>query len=221
MKFSILRRSSSTSRVNALLCLLASSLIPGLALAQAAIPAKEPDYWAMLRNGGYVVLMRHAQTVAGIGDPEGFKIGDCADRKIRNSQRNLSPAGEQQARATGARIVREGVKFQITWSSAWCRCVETARLAVGAHSVQPWLNSLFRDASNPEPDREAKIARAKREVSAVARQIRAGQNWLLVTHQVNVQAIAGVGPPMGQWVVMKPDAARGTLELVGLFDPLQ
>lgn len=215
----ILRRARRACAVGLLLLFSAQ-----VALAQpnsaANAVTKTPDYWSLLKSGGYVVLMRHGQTVPGIGDPEGFKIGDCADRKIRNSQRNLSAEGEQQARATGARVQREGVKFHAIWSSAWCRCVETARLASGTPVVQPWLNSLFRDASNPEPDRDAKIARAHREAQALARQVRPGQNWLLVTHQVNIQALAGVGPPMGHWVLMKPDAARGTLELVGLFNPL-
>lgn len=54
--------------------------------------AKKQDIWMQMReNMGYVVLLRHAQTVAGTGDPPGFQLDDCA------TQRNLSKVGKEQA----------------------------------------------------------------------------------------------------------------------------
>jgi len=45
------------------------------ALALAAWPAWAADsIWPRLRAGGLVILMRHASTVAGNGDPPNFRL---------------------------------------------------------------------------------------------------------------------------------------------------
>ncbi|TJX48729.1 MAG: histidine phosphatase family protein, partial [Mesorhizobium sp.] len=44
--------------------------------------------WALLRDGGHVVLLRHAM-VTGTTDPANFDIGNCA------TQVNLSARGKQ------------------------------------------------------------------------------------------------------------------------------
>ena len=62
---------------------------PSLAIADEAI-------WELLRGGGQVVLMRHAVTTPGVGDPAGFRLDDCA------TQRNLTDAGREDARRVGA-----------------------------------------------------------------------------------------------------------------------
>lgn len=56
----------------------------------------EQPLWSELREGrGLVVLLRHARTVPGTGDPPGFQLDDCA------TQRNLSEEGRAQARRIG------------------------------------------------------------------------------------------------------------------------
>ena len=51
--------------------------------------------WSQLRAGGLVLLMRHARTTSGVGDPPGFRLDDCT------TQRNLDEVGRMQARAWG------------------------------------------------------------------------------------------------------------------------
>ena len=51
---------------------------------------------AALHQGSVLIVMRHAATEAGIGDPPGFQLGDCT------TQRNLSPEGRAQAQRFGA-----------------------------------------------------------------------------------------------------------------------
>ena len=82
--------------------------------------------WARLREGGHVILIRHAATVPGVGDQASFRLGDCA------TQRNLSEAGREESRRLGARIKSERVPVAKVYTSPWCRCQETARLAFGA-----------------------------------------------------------------------------------------
>ncbi len=52
--------------------------------------------WDLLKGGGQVVLLRHATTTPGVGDPPGFRVEECA------RQRNLSEQGRQEARRLGA-----------------------------------------------------------------------------------------------------------------------
>jgi hypothetical protein len=63
----------------------------GCALAASAAVAESEAIWSLLQGGGQVVVMRHASTERGIGDPAGFQLNDC------RTQRNLSPAGRQEA----------------------------------------------------------------------------------------------------------------------------
>ena len=112
-----------------------------LALALPAAPAPagagEAALLAALREGRAVALMRHA-TAPGTGDPAGFALGDCT------TQRNLSAAGREQARATGARLRAAGIAMARIYSSQWCRCLETARLlGLGEVTELPALNSFF------------------------------------------------------------------------------
>ncbi|MBU2091202.1 MAG: histidine phosphatase family protein, partial [Alphaproteobacteria bacterium] len=66
-------------------------LVPGVARAEMT----EAALWDALRQGGHVVMFRHALAPGG-GDPDGFRVEDCA------TQRNLNDAGREQARRIGA-----------------------------------------------------------------------------------------------------------------------
>src|SRR6185436_604948 len=84
-----------------------------------------------------VILMRHAATEPGLGDPQGFRIGDCA------TQRNLSEAGRADARRIGERFTAERVPIARVYTSPWCRCRETAMLAFGRAEDWDPLSSFF------------------------------------------------------------------------------
>ena len=77
-----------------------------------------------LGEPGAVLLIRHA-LAPGIGDPDGFRLDDCA------TQRNLSAEGRAQSRALGELLATRDVAAGPVLSSRWCRCVDTARLAFG------------------------------------------------------------------------------------------
>src|SRR5262245_646254 len=79
--------------------------------------------WKLLRGGGQVLLIRHASTTPGVGDPEGFKLEDCA------TQRNLSEQGRAEARRLGEAVRRNRIPIERVASSPWCRCLDTAQLA--------------------------------------------------------------------------------------------
>ncbi|MDP2404995.1 MAG: histidine phosphatase family protein [Hydrogenophaga sp.] len=169
-----------------LLTLGAASSAPMLAAAQGS-----GDFWALLRRGGCVVLMRHALTEPGIGDPPGFRLDQCS------TQRQLSETGREQARRVGAAFTREAVRLDEVRSSAWCRCTETAEIAFGRHAVWAPINSFFNDATGP--------ART-REVLQSVRGLAAPKNLMLVTHQVNISALTGTFLAMGEVLITRPGA---------------
>lgn len=180
----------------------------GLALAVSAIGltgAEEPA-WDALRGGGQVVLIRHASTVAGLGDPPGFRLDDCA------TQRNLSEAGRAEARRIGAAFRRRGIPVVRVLSSRWCRCLETARLAFGR--VEPWpsLDSFFDDRGREREQTRAALA--------LMAEPHAGGNLVLVTHQVNITALTGIVPAMGEMIVLTPQAG-GTARIAGRLGPAE
>ena len=99
-------------------------------LARAQRTGDPADFWALLRQGGNVLLMRHAQTEPGTGDPPNFRLGDCS------TQRNLSDEGRTQARRIGAWFRERQLQPDRLLSSPWCRCIDSATLAFG--TPQAW-----------------------------------------------------------------------------------
>jgi phosphohistidine phosphatase SixA len=170
--------------------------LPAL-LWPAARALAADEAWALLRGGGHAALMRHAQTTPGTGDPPGFRLEDCA------TQRNLSEAGRAQARRLGAAFRERGVRVSRVLSSQWCRCLDTAT-AMDLGPVEPApaaLNSFFAG----QGDRERATAALR---ALLADLPRGGPVAVLVTHQVNVTALTGVFPAMGETLVLRLDGER-------------
>jgi phosphohistidine phosphatase SixA len=162
------------------LALLAASAWP--ALSGAA------DLEGLLRAGGCVLLLRHALTEPGVGDPGDFQLEVC------RTQRNLSEEGRAQARRTGAWFSRRALQPRAVLSSAWCRCRDTADLAFGRHQIWTALNSTFGDRLQ-QSDQTAVLR------EALAR-LPQGQFEVWVTHQVNMSALASDYPGMGEGFVL-------------------
>jgi phosphohistidine phosphatase SixA len=152
--------------------------------------AANPAIWQALKNDNHVVLLRHTETVPGIGDPPNFNLSDCT------SQRNLNDRGRDHARAWGKAFTANGIKVGGVFSSAWCRCIDTAKLATGRVDTWPALNSHF---DSPQ----FANTQAEQVKGGIPARMQKGKVLLLITHQVNISAIAGVTPAMGEAVVMK------------------
>jgi len=173
-----------------------------LLLLGAATDASADDaaVWAALRQGGVVALIRHGDA-PGVGDPAGWKLGDCA------TQRNLGERGRAEARALGARLRAEGIAVARVVSSPWCRCVETATLlGVGRVDVEPAFANAFVMSEQRESLRE--------RGQAVAAAWRGPGVLVVVTHGENIQAITGRGVAPAGVVVVAP-VGDGTLREVG------
>ena len=175
-----------------------------LCLFTANAVASDEALWSALREGGHLALMRHAPA-PGFSDPEGFVLEDC------KTQRNLSAAGREQAKATGERFRANGIANATVRSSRWCRCLDTARLlGIGTVIPTPALDSFFENRGE-EASRSAAVRELIRNADPSAGPL------VLVTHQVNITALTGVYPASGELIIMR--VAGDTLELAGRISP--
>ncbi len=152
-----------------------------------------PDIAALLRAGACVVLLRHAETDRGIGDPSNFTLGDCS------TQRNLSEAGREQSRRFGQWFKSRQLQARAVHASAWCRGRDTAELAFGNYTVLPALNSTFNNETQPEPLTQILRTRLKA--------VPAGEFEVWVTHQVNITALTGEFTAMGEALIVHANGA--------------
>ncbi len=166
-----------------------------------ALPAlAQDDAIKLVRQGGLLLFMRHANA-PGIGDPEDFRIDDCA------TQRNLSDRGRAQAVAVGERLRGEGVRWSSVQSSRWCRCLDTARLAFG--TVEPFdlLNSSFAGRPDATPD-------LRRHLLALPRD---GANRIYVTHMANIMKLLAVNAADAEIVLAR--VGGETVQPIGSLRP--
>jgi phosphohistidine phosphatase SixA len=150
----------------------------------------------LLKNPDHVLLMRHANA-PGVGDPAGYKLQDC------KTQRNLDARGREQAQRTGQWLRSQGVGNALVFSSAWCRCKETAEnLAFGTPVPEASLNSFF-DNMRQGPQSNLNLQKF------IANQLKTkgDKALVLVTHQVNITEFTGETVGTGDMVLAKVNAA--------------
>lgn len=168
-------------------------LVTILFLLLAFGPAQATEAgWALLRDGGHVVLLRHAMT-PGTGEPANFDIENCS------TQRNLSDRGKQQARKIGALFAARADTTERVLSSRYCNSLETARLAFDDRIVEPF-------AALDRPAAGAEVSEAQKQ--AILQEIRSftgSGNLVLVTHLEIITALTGAAAREGEAVIVRPD----------------
>lgn len=183
--------------------LTVAAILAGLA-AQARAAGNDA-LWELLKGGGQVILMRHAGTTPGVGDPPGMRIDDCS------TQRNLTDEGRRHAKRIGEAMRAHGVAVDKVLSSPMCRCLETARLAFNRiDESQPVSNTFSRT--------ESEMPRQVREMRALAGEKRRGGNAVLVSHGTTIHAVTGVATEPGEMVIVTPRGG-GIFEFKGKLMP--
>ncbi|MGX7873275.1 histidine phosphatase family protein [Mesorhizobium sp. ORM6] len=165
-----------------------------LALFMLVVPAAAHATdagWALLRNGGHVVLLRHAM-VTGTTDPVNFDVDSCA------TQVNLSARGKQQASKIGALFAARAAPVERVLSSRYCRCLDTARIAFEA---DPELFAPLDLLKGDGTQQATQIAAIMKEIRAYS----GSDNLVMVTHLENIVALTGVSPREGEAVVVAPE----------------
>jgi phosphohistidine phosphatase SixA len=173
-----------------------------------------------LRDGGYVIYLRHARTVKDWGDQTSpaLDLADC------NTQRRLSTQGKMDATMIGQGIKAAGIPVGDVISSDYCRAYNTADLAFGRYTKNSNLNFLPCVECTPEQYQEY----AMRLQPLMSAKPEAGKNTVLVGHDDPFQGVTmpvvpknGIYPaPMGVAYVAKPEG-DGNFELIAKIEPDQ
>lgn len=172
------------------------SFLAGVAAAWAenAFALEEAALWQRLRAGGLVILMRHATTEPGLGDPEGFKLGDC------KTQRNLAASGIEEARRVGERLKAERIPIARVLTSPWCRCRDTALAAFARAEDWEPLSSIFEYPHLEQGYSE----RVRKRIGSYGAHPPKG-NVVMVTHNVNIAALTKHSVAPAELVIVRPD----------------
>jgi phosphohistidine phosphatase SixA len=148
----------------------------------------DKDILASLKEGNKLIFIRHAYAPGG-GDPDNFDINDC------NTQRNLSDSGRQQAKNISNFFIENQINFKKVYSSEWCRCKETAKIAFGDFETKNFLNSFF----------SQKFAKNRKkqmnDLNNFVDNYKDDGNLVFVTHYVVVSEALNYAPSSGEIVV--------------------
>ena len=172
-----------------LLFLLALPAPPARA-AEALAPLSEVV--DELKQGGLVIYFRHAATDKSQSDA-------AADIERCETQRNLSEEGRAQAESIGKAVKALGIPVGKVFSSPFCRCVDTAKLAFGRAEVD---DDLF-FAVGASKDDVARMTKTLRGMLSAKPD--EGTNTVIVSHTANLREAAGIWPkPEGVAIVFRP-----------------
>ena len=148
----------------------------------------DKDILASLKEGNKLIFIRHAYAPGG-GDPDNFDVNDC------NTKRNLSDSGRQQAKNISNFFIENQINFKRVYSSEWCRCKETAKIAFGDFETKNFLNSFF----------SQKFAKNRKkqmnDLNNFVNNYNDDGNLVFVTHYVVISEALNYAPSSGEIVV--------------------
>jgi hypothetical protein len=153
-----------------------------------------------LREGGFVLYLRHTSTDFSQNDSRMTSYEDCT------TQRNLTDRGREEARMLGQHVKRLKIPIGEVLASPFCRTMETARLAFGKATA---TNDVRGGPASNEGDRYAALRRLLS--SAVPK----GENRVISSHGNPFHALAG--PPYlaeGEMAVVRPEG-DGRFSVIG------
>ncbi len=155
-----------------------------------------------LRHGGYVIVLRHADTDKARADQPHVDLANC------DTQRVLTPKGRMAARSIGGAIDALKISIGQVSSSPLCRTMWTGDLAFGHADPNPGL-------LEPKPKSAANAATAAAVLGPLIGAVpKSGTNTVIVTHGFNVKSVTGFQPAEGEAVIFKPNG-DGKFAVVG------
>ena len=168
-------------------------LLSALIFASDAPAQPDEELLNRLREGGYVLYLRHTSTDFSQNDSRMTSYEDCAN------QRNLTDQGRDEARAIGEHMKRLKIPIGEVLASPLCRTMETARLAFGKARATNEVRGG--PARTDDPARYAPLRKL------LSSNLPKGQNLVISSHGNPFHAVAG--PPYlaeGEIAVVRPEA---------------
>jgi len=160
-----------------------------------------------LKQGGYVIVLRHGATNRDQADTDPLNPDNVA------KQRLLSTQGRDQAKQLGAAFDALQIRFGNVYTSQFNRAVETGRLAAGKDVTS--TSDITEGGLVVTPIENDRRAEALRKLAAAMPA--SGTNTLIVTHKPNILDAFGkdwFDVKEGESSVFKPDGS-GKAMLVG------
>ncbi len=168
-----------------------------LAFAQSAPAFQEKDVskeqLKKLREGGYVIYMRHGKTDPSQPDQPTVDFNDC------KTQRLLSDEGRKMAADIGKSLRAAKIPVQDIYVSPMCRTRESAKLVFGAETRMTVLNELFSSTNQTSEQKKPIIATTRRLLSEA---VPVGSNRFILAHAPNLADTMGYFPKAEATVVI-------------------
>jgi len=133
--------------------------------------------WATLKEGGKVVLMRHAAVERNGASGTRHVPGDCSQ------EMKLSQAGRAQAQKIGEMFRTRGIPVGDVLASPYCRTMDTAKIAFDKAKASEALRLI---EALPTAQADQITAQAMKLIG----EYKGMGNLMLVTHEPNVIALA-------------------------------
>ena len=150
-----------------------------LSVVAASAPAQTTDVKAIaaeLKNGGYVIVMRHGATNRDQADTDPLNPDNVA------KQRLLSEKGREQATQVGQAFKRLGIPLGTVYTSEFNRAVETGKL-ISAGAVTATFDVTEGGLVVTPVENDRRTEALKKMIAAAPP---AGTNTLIVTHKPNI-----------------------------------
>ena len=161
---------------------------------------------AGLREGGYVIYIRHTQTTKDYADQADPKM----DLSNCDTQRKLSTKGVTQAKNIGLAFTKANIPVGDVLASDYCRAWKAADLAFGRHVKTPALNFAKAEKYTDEQKRQMSDAVTPLLVALP----KPKTNTVIVGHDDVFDAATGIYPePQGMAYILKPDG-NGKFEIL-------
>ncbi len=161
--------------------------------ANAKKGATVAELVAMLKQGGYIIYLRHGATDHTQNDQ------DLSDLRACSKQRNLNAQGKQESRLLGNAFKELGIKIDKVLSSPYCRCVDTALFAFNRVEIDMNMRATFA-TNQAETEYLKRYLTQQLKVPPLAQ-----HNRVLVGHTANLREVTNVWPkPEGVMHIFKP-----------------
>jgi phosphohistidine phosphatase SixA len=168
--------------------------------AQAQSRPGDAELGQVLREGGHVIVIRHGATNADQADTDPLNPDNVA------KQRQLSPKGEEAAKALGAAFKQIGIRVGKAITSQFNRAYQTAKLA-GFDPVEKSVD-ITEGGLVVSPNENNRRAAAFRKLAGTSPA--AGTSTVIVSHKPNIIDAFGKDwfeVKEGEATIFKPDGS--------------
>lgn len=178
-------------------------IIPLLLLSINQKALSDDEMWEALKEGGKVILMRHALTEKGKGTGNSLiRDPSCFNEK------KLSYKGKNKAEKLGEIFKEKDIPIEKVLYSPFCRTTSTARIVFDKGEPSKFL-SLLEILSEDEKELQSE------KLSEFISSYKGEGNIILITHEPNIRAISFETVKHLDFIVFEPEG-NGDFDELGI-----